>query len=67
MKTKEDTVIELTEAEIEERQRALKDERVARVSEALNKLLKEEKCALVPQMVIQGGQIASHQVAVVAL
>jgi hypothetical protein len=57
----------LTEEQLTEQQRAIKEEKVKRVTDALNALLQKEKCTLVPELIVQGGQIVAHRVVVAAL
>jgi len=52
--------IELTEEAITQQAKAKADARARRASDAINAILQENRCKIVPVMIVQAGQIVQH-------
>jgi hypothetical protein len=57
--------IEMTEEAISQQARAKADARAKRASDAINQILQDNRCKIVPIMIVQAGQIVQHATQVV--
>jgi hypothetical protein len=57
--------IDMTEEQIAEHARSKATARAEKASNAINTILKTERCKIIPTIVIQAGQIVQHAIQVV--